>query len=63
MGRGGSSSCRRLRWPAPAVAGAARGRKRRATGALMLAGIPLFALWAVLIDAYAHGWRHGPVPL
>jgi hypothetical protein len=37
-------------------------RNRRVTGALTLVGILLFAVWAVLIDAYTHGWGHGPVP-
>jgi hypothetical protein len=35
---------------------------RRATTALLLVGVLLFAAWAVLIDAYTHGWGHGPVP-
>ena len=46
---------------AGALGFAVRGN-RRLTGALVLAGVLLFAAWAVLIDAYTHGWGHGPVP-
>lgn len=36
--------------------------RARAAGVCLVAGLVLYAAWAVLLDAATHGWGKGPVP-